>query len=231
MLNQAARYRLAQAGELGADVEVETDRGRRRFADNDRILFLRNERDLGVKNGTLGTIEKATSDRLAVQLDDGRRIAIEFKTYASVDHGYAVTIHKAQGMTVDQAHVLATPGLDAHGAYVSLSRHRSRLSLHYGRNDFADEAALARTLSRERPKDMALDYGPRAARTLQQDSEARTALKGPAETDRASTLRAMVAARVKAAANTVARVRRMAHGAGAVARPPRGREHDHGAER
>jgi Ti-type conjugative transfer relaxase TraA len=231
MLNQAARNRLAQAGELGADVEVETDRGRRRFADNDRILFLRNERDLGVKNGTLGTIEKATSDRLAVQLDDGRRIAIEFKTYASVDHGYAVTIHKAQGMTVDQAHVLATPGLDAHGAYVALSRHRSRLSLHYGRNDFADEAALARTLSRERSKDMALDYGPRAARTLQQDSEARTALKGPAETDRASTLRAMVAARVKAAANTVARVRRMAHGAGAVARPPRGREHDHGAER
>jgi ATP-dependent exoDNAse (exonuclease V) alpha subunit len=145
MLNQAARNRLAQAGELGADVEVETDRGRRRFADNDRILFLRNERDLGVKNGTLGTIEKATSDRLAVQLDDGRRIAIEFKTYASVDHGYAVTIHKAQGMTVDQAHVLATPGLDAHGAYVALSRHRSRLSLHYGRNDFADEAALALT--------------------------------------------------------------------------------------
>lgn len=158
MLNRAARERLHAQGELGTDVTIRTERGLRDVADNDRILFLKNERDLGVKNGTLGQIEKVEPERLAVRLDDGRRISIDLKSYAHVDHGYAATVHKTQGMTVDRTHVLATPGLDAHAAYVALSRHRDGTALHYGRDDFADEAALRRTLARERPKDMALDY-------------------------------------------------------------------------
>jgi hypothetical protein len=61
-------------------------------------------------------------------------------------------------MTVDQAHVLATPGMDAHGSYVALSRHRDGVQLHYGRDDFANQSRLVHTLSRERTKDMASDY-------------------------------------------------------------------------
>lgn len=72
--------------------------------------------------------------------------------------GYAATIHKAQGVTVDRTHVLATPGLDRHSSYVALSRHRTDVQLHYGHDDFADAGKLARTLSRERAKDMASDY-------------------------------------------------------------------------
>lgn len=70
----------------------------------------------------------------------------------------AATIHKSQGVTVDRAHVLATPGMDRHSAYVALSRHRDGVQLHYGRDDFSDQRPLARTLSRERAKDMASDY-------------------------------------------------------------------------
>lgn len=158
MLNRAARDRLHAQAELGGDVIVRTERGLREFADNDRILFLKNDRDLGVKNGTLGTIEKTGADSLAVRLDNGRRIDVDLKSYAHVDHGYAATVHKTQGMTVDCTHVLATPGLDAHSSYVALSRHREGTAFHYGRDDFADEAVLRRTLGRERPKDMALDY-------------------------------------------------------------------------
>src|SRR3546814_5839164 len=116
-------------------------------------MFLRNERDLGVKNGTLGTLEQVSQQRMAVRTDDGRSLAFDLKDYAHVDHGYAATIHKAQGMTVDRAHVLATPGLDSHGSYVALSRHRESVALHYGREDFADQGKLVRTLSRERGKD------------------------------------------------------------------------------
>ena len=158
MLNRAARERLHTQGELGTDVAIRTERGVRDFADNDRILFLKNERDLGVKNGTLGIVENTGADNLAVRLDDGRRINVDLKSYAHVDHGYAATVHKTQGMTVDRTHVLATPGLDAHSSYVALSRHREGTALQYGRDDFADEAALRRTLARARPKDMALDY-------------------------------------------------------------------------
>jgi Ti-type conjugative transfer relaxase TraA len=157
-LNSAARDRLRIAGALGEDVTIATERGARDFAAGDRVMFLKNERSLGVKNGTLGTVESASAVRMAVQLDDGRDVAFDLKDYAQIDHGYAATIHKAQGVTVDRVHVLATPGLDRHAAYVALSRHRDQVVLHYGRDDFDDQSKLVRTLSRERAKDMASDY-------------------------------------------------------------------------
>ncbi|WP_336975232.1 Ti-type conjugative transfer relaxase TraA [Sphingobium aromaticiconvertens] len=157
-LNLAARERLRDAGELGGDVQVAAERGSRAFASGDRIMFLKNERGLGVKNGTLGKVERVSPDSMAVRLDDGRRLAFDLKDYAHVDHGYAATIHKSQGVTVDRAHVLATPGMDRHSAYVALSRHRDGVRLHYGRDDFAGQRQLVRTLGRERAKDMASDY-------------------------------------------------------------------------
>ena len=159
-LNEAARGKMRASGELGGDVSVKAERGERAFASGDRIMFLRNERELGVKNGTLGMVEQVTPQRMAVRTDDGRSVAFDTKDYAHIDHGYAATIHKAQGMTVDRAHVLATPGMDSHCAYVALSRHRDGVDLHYGRDEFADQSKLVRTLSRERGKEMASDYSP-----------------------------------------------------------------------
>jgi len=157
-LNDAAREAMRNAGELGYDVQVKTERGDRAFASGDRIMFLRNERSMEVKNGTLATVERVDKGNMAVRTDDGRSVAFDTKHYRDIDHGYAATIHKAQGMTVDRAHVLATPGMDRHGAYVSLSRHRDGVDLHYGRDDFKDERRLAAVLGRERVKDMATDY-------------------------------------------------------------------------
>ncbi len=124
----------------------------------DRVMFLQNERGLGVKNGTLGTIEEVSAQSMTAQTDDGRSITFDLKDYDRIDHGYAATIHKAQGMTVDRTHVLATPGMDAHGSYVALSRHRDSIDLHFGRDDFASQDRLVNTLSRDRAKDMATDY-------------------------------------------------------------------------
>ncbi|SNB64112.1 plasmid mobilization system relaxase [Arboricoccus pini] len=163
-LNQAARDRMRTARDLGDDVHVATERGERTFAPGDRIMFLKNERGLEVKNGTLGTVERVGDHGMTVRTDAGHSVSFDLKDYNSIDHGYAATIHKAQGMTVDRAHVLATPGLDAHASYVALSRHRDGMDLHYGRDDFASRDRLANALSRDRAKDMASDYGP--ARTF-----------------------------------------------------------------
>jgi Ti-type conjugative transfer relaxase TraA len=157
-LNKAARAKLRDLGELGNDVRLSVTRGARSFAAGDRLMFLRNERSLGVKNGSLGTVRSVDALRMQVMLDDGRSVAFDHKDYADIDHGYAATIHKAQGTTVDKVHVLATPGMDRHAAYVALSRHRNQVDLHYGRDDFAHEKQLMRALSRERGKDMASDY-------------------------------------------------------------------------
>ncbi|MEG3122342.1 Ti-type conjugative transfer relaxase TraA [Sphingomonas sp. GB1N7] len=160
-LNLAARERLRASGQLSDDVAIHTDRGDRQFSSGDRVMFLKNERELGVKNGTLGELQSVTQNRMAVMLDDGRSVAFDVKDYNQIDHGYAATVHKSQGVTVDRVHVLATPGLDAHAAYVALSRHRDSVDLHYGRDDFADQGKLVRALSRERGKDMASDYADR----------------------------------------------------------------------
>jgi Ti-type conjugative transfer relaxase TraA len=157
-LNEAARERMRTAGDLGDEVRVTVERGGRHFASGDRVMFLQNERGLGVKNGTLGTIEQASARSMTVQTDDCRSVRFDLKDYNKIDHGYAATIHKAQGMTVDRTHVLATPGMDAHSSYVALSRHRDGVELHYGRDDFASQERLRRTLSRDRAKDMASDY-------------------------------------------------------------------------
>jgi hypothetical protein len=149
---------MRAAGDLGDDVSLTVERGARNFASGDRVMFLQNERGLGVKNGTLGTVGQVSPQSLTVRTDDGRNVAFDLKDYSKIDHGYAATIHKAQGMTVDRTHVLATPGMDAHASYVALSRHRDGVDLHYGRDDFAGQDRLVRTLSRDRAKDMASDY-------------------------------------------------------------------------
>ncbi len=159
-LNELARGRMREAGVLGEDRSVMTERGERVFAAGDRIMFLRNERGLGVKNGTLGIVERVGDAGMAVRLDGagGREVTFDLKDYAHVDHGYAATVHKAQGVTVDRAHVLATPHMDRHAAYVGLTRHREAVSLHYGRDDFREGKDLAWSLGRERAKDTTLDY-------------------------------------------------------------------------
>jgi Ti-type conjugative transfer relaxase TraA len=160
-LNELARERMRAAGDLGNEVHVAVERGARNFASGDRVMFLQNERGLGVKNGTLGTVEQVNEKSMSVRTDDDRSIQFDLKDYNKIDHGYAATIHKAQGMTVDRAHVLATPGMDAHSSYVGLSRHRDGVELHYGRDDFANQDRLVRILSRDRAKDMASDYEQR----------------------------------------------------------------------
>ncbi len=173
--NGMARGKRRNAGELGEDHVLPTELGERSLAVGDRIYFLRNERGLGgpdggVKNGTLGTVTPIAGDgegaRLTVQLDrtdgaTGRATVVSFllAEYAHIDHGYAATVHKNQGVTVDHAHVLATPGMDRHLAYVAMTRHRHGLTLHWSREAFGSAENFAGRLSRERAKDTTLDYG------------------------------------------------------------------------
>src|SRR3546814_3029855 len=61
-LNEAARETMRASGDLGDDVRLTVERGDRDFASGDRVMFLRNERSLEVKNGTLGRSEEHTSE-------------------------------------------------------------------------------------------------------------------------------------------------------------------------
>jgi len=157
-LNDLARERLKLAGELRDEISLKLEVGTRDMGLGERVMLLKNDRGLGVKNGMLGEITQLSSTHMSLHLDNGRDISFDLKDYAQIDYGYAATIHKAQGVTVDHTHVLATPGLDRHSAYVALSRHRDSVDLYYGQDDFDSLDRLTTTLSRDRAKDMVSDY-------------------------------------------------------------------------
>ena len=105
----------------------------------------------------------------------GREVSFNLNDYAALDYGYAATVHKAQGATVDRSFVLATPGMDRHLAYVGMTRHREGAELYAGRDDFKGFEDLKERLSRARPKDSTLDYAQRrgmeAARAQEAEKE------------------------------------------------------------
>ena len=140
------------------DGSLAIERGERVFAPGDRVMFLKNDRELRAKNGSLGTVMSVNSDSVRVILDgkQERQVCFEPRNYAAIDHGYAATVHKAQGTTVDRVFLLATPGMDRHLSYVGMTRHREEARLYAGNDDFKDFDALKGRLSRARPKDTTL---------------------------------------------------------------------------
>ncbi|TRL32744.1 Ti-type conjugative transfer relaxase TraA, partial [Methylosinus sporium] len=171
-LNAAIREARQVAGELarGEDAgerRFMTNDGERAFVAGDRVIFLENNRELGVKNGMLGVVSEVSEGRLSARLDGaegpgrGREVGVSLAEYAAIDHGYATTIHKSQGATVDRAYVLASEGMDRHLSYVAMTRHREEARLYAGRDQFADLRALSARLSRSGAKETTLDYAER----------------------------------------------------------------------
>lgn len=141
-LNNAVRDARKAAGELQQEAEFLTARGARGFGKGDRIVMLENNRELDVKNGSLGTVEAAENGQLTVKLDNGKTISFGADQYDQIDHGYAVTVHKSQGVTVDRAYLLATSGMGRELAYVGMTRHREQATLYAGADDFAHTGRL-----------------------------------------------------------------------------------------
>ncbi len=116
-LNYRARQILQERGGLGNDVAVAVsrevmqsdgtvaiERSERILARGDRVMVLKNNRELAVKNGSLATVIEVTTSAIAVRLDGKENREVEFRLadYSALDYGYAATIHKAQGATVER---------------------------------------------------------------------------------------------------------------------------------
>lgn len=130
-LNVRARRLLQGEGRLGPDL---IRFGRRAFTTGDQVMGLRNDYRAGVLNGTRGVIEQIdlAARNLTLVAEDGTRLQVPFEYAAAGDltHGYATTIHKAQGATVDRCFVLIEETTTREHAYTALSRGRHSNSLY-----------------------------------------------------------------------------------------------------
>ena len=176
-LNQLARARMREAGMLvGDDVTLRNQS----FAVGDVVVIRRNDLRLGVNNGDIACITDLAHDGLQVEFRlerDGRIVRppagyLLRRTDSGepvLQHGYAVTGHIAQGMTVDRAYVLAAPGLSQEWAYTAMTRGRHENRLYAGadlgqREEFAPthaqdvRADLVRGLSTSHAQPLALDH-------------------------------------------------------------------------
>ncbi|MVA27205.1 Ti-type conjugative transfer relaxase TraA [Agrobacterium vitis] len=161
MLNIMAREKLVERGIVGEGHVFKTADGIRQFDVGDQIVFLKNETSLGVKNGMIAHVTEAAPSRIVAVIGEGdqrRQVIVEQRFYSNLDHGYATTIHKSQGATVDRVKVLASLSLDRHLTYVAMTRHREDLQLYYGTRSFAFNGGLSKVLSRRNAKETTLDY-------------------------------------------------------------------------
>jgi len=122
-LNQRARALMRADGRIGKDDVVETEH--RSFAIGDRVIATRNDRHLAVHNGQAGQLVDADRLTITVRTDDDRtlRLPTQYARDGHLDHGYALTAHRAQGSTVDHAFVLGSDELYREWGYTALSRH------------------------------------------------------------------------------------------------------------
>jgi conjugative relaxase-like TrwC/TraI family protein len=163
-INHEAREMAREAGLLrGEDVRFTTQasahgaKQETAFAIGDRVITLRNDRGLGVKNGQTWTVIDAADGRLRLREDETRReVTITEKQYTFLSHAYAATVHKSQGVTVDRAHVMHDSAMtDRSLSYVAASRHREAMTYHYTQHQAPE---LAAEMARARDKDVSIDY-------------------------------------------------------------------------
>ncbi|TRW45702.1 MobF family relaxase [Georgenia yuyongxinii] len=133
-LNERARAERLQTGETstGRDVPLADDA---RASAGDVIITRRNNRRLRagrtgwVHNGDRWTVIDVRRDGSIQVRRAGRRLGASVVLPADyvaqhVDLGYAVTAHRAQGLTVDTAHVVVAGSTTRENLYVSMTRGR-----------------------------------------------------------------------------------------------------------
>lgn len=134
-INQAIRTRLQADGKLRKEDLFKTEHGTRAFAKGDRLLFTPNDQNLGVRNGMLARVEKVDGKNITILLDNEENnepnlITFSPAQFPHIDHGYAVTIHRSQGSTLDRSFVLSSQTLDNNLAYVALTRHKQEANFY-----------------------------------------------------------------------------------------------------
>lgn len=173
-INAGVRAIRRERGELGEDHQLRTSRGVENFATGDRIQFTasayrKDMREAGLANGVAGTVAEIDGRRLTVALDVARGAEPRSITFTVGEdskagefngfrHGYAGTIYKGQGATLDQTYLYHSQHWRQASSYVALSRHRETTALFVATDTARDLDELARQMNRPEEKRAASQF-------------------------------------------------------------------------
>ncbi len=116
------------------------------IAPGDVLRITKNYRALGLHNGDRVKVDSVNADSIVVKTEKGSSVALQTHQPLHVQHGYATTVHSAQGLTADRVLIDAnTKSLTTNRAvfYVAISRPRYDLKL-YTDDPLELKAAVAR---------------------------------------------------------------------------------------
>lgn len=150
-LNQGARDILRAQGKLGeTEIACTTSQGRVAFAEGDRVQFTTTDKDKGLTNGFFGMIEHINlkTKILTIRLDNEEVREVDPDTYDGLRHGYAATVYKAQGATLDHVYVLHSDTTTQPTNYVALTRQTKSLGLYVSQEETPSPASLIRQMGR-----------------------------------------------------------------------------------
>jgi hypothetical protein len=158
-LNREIRDRLG----IGGGTCFKTSQGVAEAVVGDRIVFLKNNKTLGVLNGhraVITSVEYNRSWKLSAKLDDGREIRWNPDRYRHWSYGHAVTTHKAQGQSVaGDVYIMTHQLSDARLAHVGWTRGENSLRVFVSREAYANAGELAQGIAEHtQPKSDAILY-------------------------------------------------------------------------
>ncbi|WP_296235732.1 MobF family relaxase [uncultured Pseudomonas sp.] len=210
LLNNKVRDHRFEIGELdkAQQVRIPVETGRGDYADldlvsGDRIMLRKNQKVDGepvyngdratltrierVQTGTDDSCEPIYDTKLTARLDRTKEeVSWNLSDYASIDHAYAMTVHKSQGLTVDQAFYLTSDSTDRRLAYVAFTRSRHACSFYIG-NDQESLDTLARNTAAFKSKRCALDADKEFRALIRANAEAGLHEEKPFKTVQPST--------------------------------------------
>jgi Ti-type conjugative transfer relaxase TraA len=150
-LNAAIRDVRKERGELEwEDHALTTAHGRANFSAGDRIQFTGTDKKQGIFNGQAGTIEAIDGKQITLRLDGRKPKTVTFDAagFDQFRHGYAGTIYRGQGRTLDQTYLYHSEHWRSAAGYVALTRHRESVDMFVASNTAKDVKQLARQMGR-----------------------------------------------------------------------------------
>lgn len=174
-LNDAMQAIEIERGRVGEGITLETERGTTFIGIGDRIAFRGTLKPKGIYAGALATVEAIEGDSITVRSDRGRMITFDTREFTNIDLGYAGTIYRGQGKTLDQTYLLHTHHWRDAASYVAMTRARGQTEVFVGKDQASGLSALVAQMSRQSDRGATLRYsveeGPERQKERQAERE------------------------------------------------------------